>query len=149
MKTLFIIIMIAGFIGLISCENKSDKEVNTMLADPVTRGEIFKGIVDNPDRMTSFMEYMQKNDHAMQMMQSNEMMMSHMMQDKGMQMIMKDQNMRNNMMQTMMIDSLMMNNMLQKMHQNGMLSDECMETMKNRRGNKGMKMNANGIMYFN
>ncbi|HSM64200.1 MAG TPA: hypothetical protein VK833_09710 [Gillisia sp.] len=149
MKTLLIIISIAGLITLNSCENKSETDVNAMLEDPETRDEIFTGIVDDSDRMTSFMEYMQENDHAMQMMQNNKMMMGNMMQDGGMQMMMNDRAMMNNMMQMMMNDGTMMGNMMQMMYKNGMMNDECMETMKNMMTEKGMNMNTMGNMHNN
>ena len=122
MKTLVIIFSIIGFMTFTSCNQNTDASI--MLENPETRNEIFNTISGNHDMMTSFMESMQTNDHAMQMMQGDKMMMSNMMQGNGMQMMMKD--------------GAMMGNMMQMMYKNGMMSDECMQAMQQMMSEKGM-----------
>jgi hypothetical protein len=82
MKTIIImIISILGFITLSSCTQKID--VSKLLGNYETRSEIFEAIASDHDHMMSFMESMQSNDHAMQMMQGNYMMMGNMMKGRG------------------------------------------------------------------
>ena len=75
------------------------------------------------------------NDHAMQMMQENKVMMGMMMKGEGMQMMKKD-----SMMQSMMKGGNMMGNMMQMMHKNGMMSEDCMKTCISMMKDKGMNM---------
>ena len=78
--------------------------------------------------MIEFMDAMQTNDHAMQMMQGDQKMMSHMMKGEGMQMMMKDSTTMTNMMQNMMKNGKMMGKMMQMMHEKGMMGEDCMES---------------------
>ncbi len=121
MKTRVLIFSIIGFMTFSSCNQSAD--ASSMLDNPETRNEIFNTIAGNHDMMTSFMETIQTNDHAMQMMQDSKMM-SNMMKGDGMQMMMKD--------------GTMMSNMMQMMHKNGMMSDECMQAMTQMMDEKGM-----------
>ena len=101
MRTITIILLAMGLISLSSCEQKTDP--NAMLENSQTRTELFDAIASNHSYMTQFMDNMQTNDHAMQMMQGNQKMMGHMMQGGG---------------------------MMQMMHENGMMSEDCMESCK-------------------
>jgi hypothetical protein len=124
MKILVIIFSIVGFMTFSSCNQNT--EASAMLENPETRNEIFDAIVGDDDMMTSFMEYVQGNDLAMQMMQGNNMMMGNMMKGNDLQMMMKD--------------GAMMGNMMQMMHKNGMMSDECMQATTQMMSEKGMTM---------
>lgn len=55
-----------GCITLSSCNQTTDP--STMLENAETRSEIFNTIQGNLEMMSTFMESMQANDHAMQMM---------------------------------------------------------------------------------
>ena len=124
MKTLVIIISIVGFMTFSSCNQNA--EASAMLENSETKNEIFDAIAGNHDMMTSFMESMQNNDHAMQMMQGNKMIMHNMMKGNGMQMMMKD--------------GAMMSNMMQMMHKNGMMREDCMTSCMKMMKDKGMNM---------
>ena len=138
MRTITIILLAMGLISLSSCEQKTDP--NAMLENSQTRTELFDAIASNHSYMTQFMDNMQTNDHAMQMMQGNQKMMGTMMQGGGMWMMMKDSMMMKNMMDDQpvmhaMMDRMMkspetMNSMMQMMHENGMMSEDCMESCK-------------------
>jgi hypothetical protein len=117
MKTLVIILSAIVLLSLNSCNQKADP--NAVLENSETRTALFEAITSNHDHMTEFMNNMQGNNHAMQMMQGNKKMMGTMMQDGGIQMMMKD--------------SMMMKNMMQ-----GMMSDECMQAMQQMMGEKVM-----------
>lgn len=124
------LLLIFGFIILSSCTQKTD--VTALLNDTDTRSEIFTEIAGNHDLMMSFMETMQANDHAMQMMQGNQMMMGHMMKGNGMQMMMKN--------------SAMMGNMMQMMSKEGFISNECMQAMMKIMNDRGMNIRGTEIM---
>ncbi|WP_228850497.1 hypothetical protein [Aegicerativicinus sediminis] len=126
MKSL-IIIWILGFMTLSGCTQKAN--VDQLLDNPDTREEIFEAIVGNHNQMMLFMETMQSNEHAMQMMQGNQMMMGNMMKGDGMHMMMTDSVMMHNMMEKMMANKSMMGSMMQMMNENGMMTDECMQHM--------------------
>lgn len=107
-----------GLITLNSCTQEPD--VKAMLENSETRSEIIKAISDDHNLMTEFMENMQGNNHAMQMMKGDKKMMGMMMKGGGMQMMMKDR--------------AMMGTMMGMMHKEGMMSKDCMQS--------GMKMNG-------
>lgn len=133
-------------VTLNSCNKKQD--VNAMLQNQETKSEIYKTIADTPDYMEGFMETLQNNKQAMQMMRENQMFRRNMMNGKGMQMMMNDSmmmqnmmgnnNMRNQMMQNMMNDSTQMNTMMKMMHQQGMMNYECMQSCMKMMNKKGM-----------
>ena len=127
MKIIIMIISISGFITLNSCTQKMD--VNKMLDNSETRSEIFEAIATDHDQMMSFVKSIQSNEHAMQMMQDNYMMMGNMMKGRGMHVMMKDSMMMHSMMGNMMKNKKMMGNMIQMMNNEGMMSYECMQTM--------------------
>lgn len=128
MKTLLIIFSIVGLITFSSCNQKTD--VNALLQNTETKNEIFSAVIKDHNMMMSFMENMQGNEHAMQMMQGNKMMMGNMMKGKGMQMMIQDE--------------AMMGNMMQMMHEKGMMSAECMQSMMQMMNDKGMGMMNQG-----
>ncbi|MCM4173006.1 hypothetical protein DHD32_16075 [Arenibacter sp. TNZ] len=130
MKTLLIIFSLFGLVALSGCAQKTD--TNVLLQNSETRNEIFDVIVEDRDMMNSFMEKMQDNENAMHMMQGNQMMIGHMMDHNGIQMMIKN--------------GPIMNNMMQLMHENGMLSNECMQDILKTMNDKGMKMNGMGMM---
>lgn len=136
MKTIIMIISILGFITLSSCTQKID--VSKLLGNSEMRSEIFEAIASDHDHMMSFMESMQSNDHAMQMMQGNYMMMGNMMKGRGMDMMMKDSMMMYNMTRNMMKNKKMMGNMMQMMNNEGMMSYECMQAMMKTMNGMGM-----------
>lgn len=85
MKTLVIILSAIGLLSLNSCNQKTDP--STMLENSETRTELFDALISNHDYMTEFMDNMQGNNHAMQMIQGNKKMMGNMMKmmhEKGM-----------------------------------------------------------------
>ncbi len=127
MRTVTLIFSILAITTLSSCFEKPDTD--TLLQNPVTRGHIFQSITSNHELMTEFRDYMQDNDHAMQMMQGNPKMAGNMM---------KDSMMMKNMMQSMMQDGKMMGNMMQMMHEKGMMSEDCMESCKNMMNEQGL-----------
>ena len=108
MKTVTMIISVLVLVILSSCDQKSDP--TAILENPETRMELFEAIASNHSYMAEFMDNMQDNDHAMQMMQGNHKMMGNMMQSGGMQTMLKDSMMTKNMMQSMMKDGKMMGN---------------------------------------
>ena len=136
MKTLIMIISILGFVNLSSCTQKTD--VSKLLDNSETRSDIFEEIVSDHDYMMSFMESMQSNEHAMQMMQGDRMMMGNMMKGGGMHMMMKDSMMMHNMMGNMMGNKKIMGNMMQMMNDEGMMSNECMQAIMKTMNDKGM-----------
>jgi hypothetical protein len=142
MKTLIMIISILGFITLGSCTQKID--ISKLLENSETRSDVFEAIASDHDQMTSFMESMQSNEHAMQMMQGNHMMMGNMMKGSGMHMMMKDSMMMYNLMGNMMKNEKMMGNMIQMMSNEGMMSSECMHDMMKKINDKDM--NGMGMM---
>ena len=144
MKTVTIIISVLVLVILSSCGQKTDP--NAILENSETRMELFEAIASNHGYLTEFMDNMQDNDHAMQMMQGNHKMMGNMMQGVGIQKMMKDSMMMKNMMQSMMKDGKMMGNMMKMMHEKGMMSEDCMESCKKMMGNKGMDMKGMGLM---
>lgn len=144
MRTTTIILLAIGLASLSSCNQKVDP--NAMLENSETRTELFNAIANNHGYMTEFMDNMQGNDHAMQMMQGNHEMMGNMILGSGMQMMMKDSMMMKNMMQSMMKDGKMMGNMMQMMNEKGMMSEDCMKSCKKMMGDKGMDMKGMGMM---
>ena len=96
MKTTTIILLAISLISLSSCEQKTD--TNIMLENSETRTELFDAIASNHNYMTEFMDNMQGNDHAMQMMKGNQNIMGNMMKGQGMQMMMNDSLMSMNVM---------------------------------------------------
>lgn len=129
MRTTTIILFAIGLISLSSCNQKTDS--NAMLENSETRTELFDAIASNYSYMTEFIDKMEGNEHAVQMMQDNQMMMGTMK---------KDSMMKKNMMQSMMKDGKMMGNMMQMMHEKGMMSEDCMESCKKMMDDKGMDM---------
>lgn len=138
MKTIVIIFSILGFITFSSCTQKTD--ASSLLDNSETRNEIFTAIASDHNMMMSFIETMQDNDNAMQIMQGNQMMMGNMMKGGGMGMIMKDSMMMHNMMGNMMKNKKMMGNMMQMMNSQGMMSNECMQAMMQMMYDKDMDM---------
>jgi hypothetical protein len=136
MKTLVIIFSVVGLMTLNSCKQESGAQA--MLENTETRSEIMKAIADNHDFMTEFMENMQGNEYAMQLMQGNKEMMSNMMMGEGKQMMMKDMMSNKEMMNSMM--SEMMGTMMNMMHEKGLMSDECMKSCMENMNSKGMNM---------
>lgn len=67
MKTVTIIISVLVLVILSSCGQKTDP--NAILENSETRMELFEAIASNHGYLTEFMDNMQDNDHAMQMMQ--------------------------------------------------------------------------------
>ena len=144
MKTLVIIISIVGFMTFSSCNQNAD--TSAMLENTETRNEIFDAIANNHDMMTYFMESMQGNDHATQMMQGNKEMMSNMMMGEGKEMMMKDMMGNKEMMHSMMSEMIgngeMMGTMMNTMHEKGMMSEDCMKSSMKMMNDKGMNMEA-------
>lgn len=139
MRTLIIIFSVVGLITLNSC--KQEANMQSILQNSETRSEVINAIAKDHNYMTEFMENMQDNNHAMQMMKGNKKMMGMMMQGDGMQM-MKDSMMTKNMMHSMMKDGKMMGSMMQMMHKEGMMSEDCMQSCMKMMGDKGMKMDG-------
>ena len=144
MKTLIVIFSIMVLVTFNSCDQKMNTK--TMLDNTETRSEIFNEISGNHQLMTAFMENMQKNDHAIQMMQGNKMLMGQMMKGNGMQLMMKDSTMMHSMMGEMMKDGKMMVNMMQMMHEKGMMSKDCMQSCVKMMGTKGMDIQGKVMM---
>ncbi len=149
LRTIALLFSIIVLLSAYSCAQNTD--IAAMLENTETRNEIFNTIANDREMMSSFMETIQKNENAMQMMQGNTHMMGHMMKGGGMQMMMKDsmilQNMmgNNEMMHTMMgkmiMDGEMMNNMMQMMAEDDMMSKECLDNMAKKMQEKGMTSN--------
>ncbi|WP_345192082.1 hypothetical protein [Algibacter agarivorans] len=131
MKTLIMIISVLGFIILSNCTQKID--VNKLLDNSEIRSDIFEAIANDHDQMTLFMESIQSNKHAMQMMQGHYMMKGNMM---------KDSMMMHNMMGNMMKNEKMMEKMIQMMNNEGMMSNECMQAMSKTMNDKGMHISG-------
>ena len=74
MRTAAIILLAIGLVSLSGCNQKTNP--NAMLENSKTRTELFDAIASNHSYMTQFMDNMQTNDHAMQMMQGNQKMMA-------------------------------------------------------------------------
>ena len=131
MKIVSLILSMAALTVLASCNQNID--ANALLENAETRTEIINAIAANHSYMIEFMDAMQTNDHAMQMMQGDQKMMSHMMKGEGMQMMMKD--------------STTMTNMMQNMMKNGkMMGEDCMESCMDLMKEKGMDMEGMGMM---
>lgn len=137
MRTLVIIFSVVGLMTFNSC--KQEPNVQAMLENTETRNEIMQTIADNPDFMTDFMEDIQNNSQAMQMMQGHNGMRTMIMNGENMHM-MKDSTMTMNTMHSMMKDGKMMGNMMQMMHNEGMMSEDCMKSGMKMMGDKGMNM---------
>lgn len=135
MKTV-VIILVFGFLALGSCTQRMDTK--TLLDNPETRSEIFKAIANDHDCMMSFMESIEGNGHAIEMMQGNHMMMGNMMKGRGMHMMMNDSLMMHSMMEHMMKNKKVMGNMMQMMNHEGMMSNDCMHAMMQSMNEKGM-----------
>jgi hypothetical protein len=133
-------ISILGFINLASCTQKID--VSKLLDNYETRSDLFEAIVSDHDQMKSFMESMQSNEHAMEMMQGNYLMMENIMKGSGIHMMMKDSTMMHNMMGNMMLNEKMMGDIIQMMNNEGMMSSECMQAMMKTMNDKAMHMNG-------
>tara|TARA_R110002049_G_scaffold191337_1_gene360269 strand:+ start:30529 stop:31038 length:510 start_codon:yes stop_codon:yes gene_type:complete len=144
MRTTAIILLAIGLTSLSSCNQKTNP--SAMLENSETRTELFDAIARDQNYMTEFMDNMQDNDHAMQMMKGNQKMAGNMMQGGGMQMMMQDSTMMKNMMQSMMKDGKMMGNMMKMMHEKGMMGEDCMESCKKMMADKGMDMKAMGML---
>jgi hypothetical protein len=144
MKTLIMIISILGFTTLSSCTQKID--VSKLLDNSKTRSDVFKAIASDHDLMMSFMESIQSNEHSMQMMQGNYMMMGNMMKGSGMHMMMKDSMTMHNMMVNIMKNEKMMGNMIHMMNNEAMMSNECMQAIMKTMNDKSMNMNGMGMM---
>ncbi|TDQ21949.1 hypothetical protein [Tenacibaculum caenipelagi] len=115
-KSIILLIILVSQI-LISCNPKPD--IDKILKDQETKERIFKSIAEDHEYMTEFIKTMHNNEHAMQMMMHNDMMMNNMMGNK-------------NIMHQIMNDSIKIRNMLQIMHQKGIISNECLQScMKN------------------
>ena len=71
MKTVTMIISVLVLVILSSCGQKTDP--NAILENSETRMELFEAIASNHGYLTEFMDNMQDNDHAMQMMKGNHM----------------------------------------------------------------------------
>jgi hypothetical protein len=152
MKKVVIIFSVISLVALNSCNQKTDSKA--ILENSKSRTEIFDGIANNHEFMTEFMEKMQGNSPAIQMMHGNKLMMGNMMDGKGMQMMMKDSMMTKNftsgmmtnpqmmqsMMGEMMKDGKTMAAMMQMMQQGGMMSKECMQSSMKMMDSKGMGM---------
>lgn len=158
MKTLVIILSMVGLLTLTSCNQKTDPQ--SLLKDNNTRTELFAAIANNPKMMTQFMNTVQNNDGAMQMMQGNKQMMGKMMGGNGMMNMMKNnpemmKNMSNmmskdtsamhGMMNTMMKDGEMMGMMVNMMHKDGLMSKKSMESCMKMMKDKGI-MNGKNMM---
>ena len=138
MKTLTIIFSMIGLLSLNSCKQEVNPQV--LMESPKTRTEVFNTISQNDGYMIEFMESMNGNQKAMQMMQGNHKMMGSMMQGEGMQMMMKDSTMMNGMMNGMMSDGKMMGSMMKMMHEKGMMSEDCMKSCSQMMAEQGMDM---------
>jgi hypothetical protein len=136
MKTLVIILSAIGLLSLNSCKQEINPQA--LMDNPETRTEVFNTITQNDDYMTEFMESMPDNQHKMQMMKGNKIMMGSMMQGERMQMMMKDSTMMQSMMNGMMNDGKMMGTMMKMMHEKGMMSEDCMESCSKMMGEKGI-----------
>jgi len=163
MKTLILVVSMAGLLTLTSCNQK--KDANTLLKDNNTRTELFTAIASNPEMMTQFMNIVKNNDGAMRIMQGNKQMMGKMMNGKSMmtmmknnpemmknmsKMMSKDKGAMHNMMNNMMKDGKMMTMMINMMYKNGLMNkksmESCMTMMKKKGMNVGGKM-MNGNMH--
>lgn len=140
MNTFKTITAIVLFLTLFGCNQRMDS--NAMLDNAETRSEIFTTIAGNHGYMMEFLDVIQNNEHAMQMMQGNRAMMGQMMEGDGMQMMMNDSMMMRGMMQNMMQDGRLMSHMMQMMHQEGIMGEDCMHSSMEMMGNKGMDMNG-------
>jgi hypothetical protein len=153
MKTLVIILSMAGLLTLTSCSQKTDP--NTLLKDDNTRTELFSAIVSNPQMMTQFMNTVKANKGAMQMMRGNKQMMGKMMGGNGMmsmmknnpemmknmsKMMSKDMEAMHLMMNNMMKDGNMMKMMVNMMNKNGLMNKKSMESCLKIMKDKGMNM---------
>lgn len=118
MKRNVLIMVVAGLITLLGCNQKLD--VSSMLENEETRTEIFSSISDNPEYLNDFRNYMQDHHGNSQMMMGGSMKG---MNRRGGMMNMKDSTA---MMKSFMNNPKMMSNMIQMMHTKGMMSDDCM-----------------------
>jgi DNA-dependent RNA polymerase auxiliary subunit epsilon len=130
MKTTTIILMAIGFISLTSCVQKTDTDA--LLGNTATRTELFKAIANNDNYMIEFMDNIEGNNQAMQMMTGNQKIMGSMMKDPRMQMMMMNDSMMSmNRMKSMMKNGMgmkHMKHMMQMMHSEGMMSKDCMNS---------------------
>ncbi len=130
-----ILVMLLGLVSVVGCNQRQD--VNSMLENPNTRNEIFDSIINNPEHMNSFREYLQDHKGGSQMMMGNSRKGRNGMNGMkgGMGMNMQDSTA---MMQSFMNNPQMMTLMLQRMNAKGMMSDDCMKN--------AMQMMNNGNM---
>lgn len=135
MKNPILVLTMLTLLIMSGCNKKQD--VNAMLENSETKNEIFNAIASNHDYLMGFMENIQNNQHAMQMIKGDKKMMEHMGQGREMQMMMNDSTMMKTMMgqesmksamMQIMNDSTSMNRMMQMMHKEGIMSNECMQS---------------------
>ncbi|AVR46355.1 hypothetical protein C7S20_14370 [Christiangramia fulva] len=118
MKVKILVVTFAGLLIFISCNQ--NKTVNSILENEETRNEIFGSIIDNPEYMSDFRNYMLEHNSGSNMMMGGSM--------GGMNHSENMMNMQDStaMMQSFMNRPGMMANMIEMMHTRGMMSDECM-----------------------
>jgi hypothetical protein len=133
------IISILGFTTLSSCTQKTD--LSKLLDNSETRTYVFEAIATDHDLMMSFIESIQSNEHAMQMMQG-----TYMMKGSGMHLMMKDSMTMHHMMGNIIKKEKMMSNMIHMMNNEGMMTTECMQAMMKTMNDKRMNMNRMGMM---
>ncbi|MFH4967879.1 hypothetical protein V8G61_06690 [Gaetbulibacter sp. M240] len=136
MKTFLTILSMIGLFLFVSCNQNTN--ANRLLENEKTREEIFNTIGNNHDYMMDFMESVQTNDHAMNMMQGHPMMMRHMMNTQ-MQNMMNNRDMMDSVMMNMLNDENTMSRMMQMMHDNHMISQDCMQSTMNMMHSGSMK----------
>jgi hypothetical protein len=102
-----------------------------MLENTETKNEIFNSITDNQEYMSAFLQHMQNNQNAMDMMRGNKGMMGGMMRGQGMRMMMADSTMSDSLMLSMMKNRGSMRKMMRRMRANGMISEDCLRSSMN------------------
>ncbi|MCQ0110063.1 hypothetical protein [Zhouia amylolytica] len=127
---------------LLGCAQEKNVQADEMLKDETKQNEIMTAIVEDHEMMMNMMDHIKKNDHAMQMMRGDSVMMYDMMQGNQMVDLMRGSpKMMGTMMQYMMkmatedttackaMGSMMMGNehmmrmMQDLMHEKGMMGN--------------------------
>lgn len=134
MKTFVISIFTVAMLGLAGC-NQQSTTVKDLLNDPEKRTEIYSTISANHQMMMEFMNAVHNNEHAMMMIQEDEILMAAGMSMDNMRettaMFMQDSLACDHLTDNMIANREVMKMMLNKMYGQGMMDKNSMqETMK-------------------
>ncbi|MFO8234949.1 MAG: hypothetical protein R6U04_06075 [Bacteroidales bacterium] len=131
MKNYLLTLAIIGILIFTACNTKT--EVPNALDEPENRKEIYSTIMNDHQMMTEFMEMTNESEHAMMMMEGNQMMSgNHKAKEDMISVYMKDSTACDQLTDSIMIHQGMMYMMLDKMHSKGMIDENTKEQAEER-----------------